>query len=142
MPLVTVEVPSGLGSNRLRAVGVAIHDALVGALAIPDDDDFIAIHDHTPETLRIHPNFLDIERSAEAIVMQITIRERPVETRRALSRALANRLHEHAGVRKEDVFVCLVHVPNENWSSDSERRKSPSVSRSGELTPQRQPDRS
>jgi hypothetical protein len=53
MPLVTVEVPSGLGSNRLRAVGEAIHDALVQALAIPDDDDFIAIHEHTPETLRI-----------------------------------------------------------------------------------------
>jgi hypothetical protein len=66
MPLVTVEVPSGLGSDRLRAIGDAIHDALVQALAIPDDDDFIAIHEHTAETLRIHPSFFGIERSAEA----------------------------------------------------------------------------
>jgi phenylpyruvate tautomerase PptA (4-oxalocrotonate tautomerase family) len=116
MPLVTVDVSSGLGSNRLRAIGEAIHDALVQALSIPDDDDFIAIHEHTAETLRIHPSFFDIERSAEAMLIQITLRERPVETRRALFRALADRLHEDAGVRQEDVFVSLVHVPNENWS--------------------------
>lgn len=116
MPLVTVEVPSALRSGQLRAIGEAIHDALVQALAIPDDDDSIAIHEHTAETLRIHPSFFGIERSAEAMLIQITLRQRPLETRRALFRALANRLHEHAGVRQEDVFVSLVHIPNENWS--------------------------
>lgn len=39
-----------------------------------------------------------------------------MDLKRALYQTIADRLHEHLGVRKEDVFISLVEVTKENWS--------------------------
>ena len=65
----------------------------------------------------IDPAYLGIERSEEAILVQITISAgRTVEMKKALFARIAERLAESPGLRKEDVFVNLVEVAKENWS--------------------------
>ena len=65
----------------------------------------------------IDPAYPGIERSEEAILVQITISAgRTVEMKKALFARIAERLAASPGLRKEDVFVSLVEVAKENWS--------------------------
>ena len=58
-----------------------------------------------------------IKRSEEAIVIQITLNSgRTVDRKRALYRAIAEKLEKDPGLRREDVMINLVEVPRENWS--------------------------
>jgi phenylpyruvate tautomerase PptA (4-oxalocrotonate tautomerase family) len=41
---------------------------------------------------------------------------RTLDQKRALYRALADRLARDPGIRKQDLLVSLVEVPKENWS--------------------------
>ena len=54
-------------------------------------------------------NSLGFSESAEAA-------GRTLDQKRALYRALAEKLAKNPGLRKEDILVNLVEVPKENWS--------------------------
>src|SRR4029077_3586002 len=117
MPLVRISLPAGKSSEYRRGVGEAVHRALVEAAKVPPDDRFQILTEHEPESLVCDRAYLGIERTADCLVVQITLNGgRRVEVKRALSRRLVDLLHEGGGIRREDVFVSLVEVPPENWS--------------------------
>jgi 4-oxalocrotonate tautomerase len=117
MPLARIDLPTGKPPEYGRAVADAVYDAMIATLNVPKDDRFQVISEHTPETLLIHPTYLGIDRSADALVIQITLNEgRTVEVKKAFYKALADGLHERVGLRREDVFINLVEVKKENWS--------------------------
>ena len=63
------------------------------------------------------PTYRGIERSADALIIQLTLNEgRTVEVKKAFYKAVADRLHERLGLRREDVFINLIEVKKENWS--------------------------
>jgi phenylpyruvate tautomerase PptA (4-oxalocrotonate tautomerase family) len=63
------------------------------------------------------PTYLGIERSADALIIQLTLNEgRTVEVKKAFYKAVADGLHERVELRREDVFINLVEVKKENWS--------------------------
>ena len=65
----------------------------------------------------IDQTYLGIERSADAIVVQLTLNEgRDAEVKRGFYRTLADGLRERVGLRPEDLVVNLVEVKRENWS--------------------------
>jgi 4-oxalocrotonate tautomerase len=65
----------------------------------------------------IDQTYLGIERSADAIVVQVTLNEgRDAEVKRGFYRTLAEGLRECVGLRLEDLVVNLVEVKRENWS--------------------------
>ena len=71
----------------------------------------------TPSGLDISPDYLGVSRSADAIVIQITLNAgRTVEVKRAFYAALTAALRERLGLRPEDVTISLVEVAKENWS--------------------------
>jgi 4-oxalocrotonate tautomerase len=117
MPLARIDLPTGKPPEYGRAVAEAVYDAMIATLNVPRDDRFQVISEHTPETLLIHPTYLGIDRSADALIIQITLNEgRTVEIKKAFYKALADGLHERVGLRREDVFINLVEVKKENWS--------------------------
>lgn len=117
MPLVRVSVPAGNGAAYLAAIGESIHRAMVETINIPPGDRFQIFTEHEKGTLVIDPAYLAIQRSEEAILVQITISAgRSVQLKKALFARIAERLGESPGLRKEDVVVNLVEVANENWS--------------------------
>jgi phenylpyruvate tautomerase PptA (4-oxalocrotonate tautomerase family) len=117
MPLVRIDLPEGRPAEYRRAVGDVIYEAIIGVLKAPQDDRFMVITEHPDGGLDIDPGYLGIERSADAIVIQVTLNEgRDTGTKRAFYRAVADGLHERAGMRREDVFISLVEVKKENWS--------------------------
>ena len=120
MPLVRVELPAGKPAEYRAAVGQAIQQAMHAALKVPLGERFHIFTEHAPGDLLIDRIYLGIERSANAIVVQVTLNEgRDAEVKRGFYKTLADRLHERIGLRPEDLVVNLVEVKRENWSFGS-----------------------
>ena len=117
MPLVRISLRSGKSPSFLESIGEAIHQAMVETINVPPDDRFQIFSEHSPEALVCDPGYLGIERSEDAIVIQITLNAgRTLEKKRALYRTIAEKLGRDPGLRKEDILINLVEVPKENWS--------------------------
>ena len=117
MPLARIDLPAGKPAPYGRAVADVVYEAMVATLNAPKDDRFQVISAHTPESLLIGPSYLGIERSADALIIQLTLNEgRTIEAKKAFYKAVADGLHARVGLRREDVFINLVEVKKENWS--------------------------
>jgi phenylpyruvate tautomerase PptA (4-oxalocrotonate tautomerase family) len=117
MPLARIDLPAGKPADYRSAVGDTVYQAMIRVLNVPKDDRFQVIAEHSVADLVIDPNYLGIHRSADAIVIQVTLNEgRTVEMKKAFYKAIADGLHERLGLRREDVFINLVEVKKENWS--------------------------
>jgi phenylpyruvate tautomerase PptA (4-oxalocrotonate tautomerase family) len=90
---------------------------MVETINVPADDRFQIFTEHGVEGLVCDRRYLGIERSDDALIIQITLNTgRTLDQKRALYRALADKLARDPGLRKEDLLVSLVEVPKENWS--------------------------
>jgi phenylpyruvate tautomerase PptA (4-oxalocrotonate tautomerase family) len=117
MPLVRIALRAGKPPAYLAAVGDSIHHAMTETINVPAGDKFQIFTEHQPGTIAIDPAYLGIQRSEEAILVQITISAgRTLDMKKALFARIADRLAKSPGMRKEDVFVNLVEVAKENWS--------------------------
>jgi 4-oxalocrotonate tautomerase len=117
MPLVRVSLRKGKSPSYLESIGEAVHRAMVETINVPADDRFQIFTEHSVEELVYDPGYLGIQRSEDLVVIQITLNAgRTLDQKRALYRALAEKLAKDPGLRSEDVLVGLVEVPKENWS--------------------------
>src|ERR1700681_3990841 len=117
MPLARIDLPAGKPADYGRAVADVVYEAMIATLNAPANDRFQVISEHAPATLLIDPTYLGIERSAGALIIQLTLSEgRTIEAKKAFYKAVADGLHERVGLRREDVFINLVEVKKENWS--------------------------
>ena len=117
MPFVRIDLPTGKARGYGVAVGDVVYSAMIATLGVPRDDRFQVITEHAAEDLIINPTYLGIERSEDALVIQITLNEgRTVEVKKAFYKAVADGLMQRIGLRREDVLINLVEVKKENWS--------------------------
>jgi 4-oxalocrotonate tautomerase len=117
VPLARIDLPSGKAAEYHSAVGDIVYQAMISVLNVPKDDRFQVIAEHRAPNLVIDPNYLGIQRSANAMLIQVTLNEgRSLEMKKAFYKAVADGLHERLGLRREDVFISLVEVKKENWS--------------------------
>jgi len=117
MPIARIDLPAGKTAEYHRAVGDIVYEAMITALNVPKDDRFQIIAEHAAADLIIDSDYLGIHRTANAIVIQVTLNEgRTLEVKKALYKALADGLHLRLGLRREDVLINLVEVKKENWS--------------------------
>lgn len=117
MPLVRITLQTGRPPAVLRAIGEAIHGALVSAIGAPAEGRFQVFDERPPGSLVFPPSYLGVPKSEGLVILQITMNlGRTLEQKKALYAQLAERLGRDAGVRPEDLIVSLVEVPRENWS--------------------------
>ena len=117
MPLARIDVPAGKPAGYGRSVADVVYEAMIATLNAPEGDRFQVVTEHTKETLLIDPAYLGIERSADALIIQLVLNEgRTVEVKKAFYKAVADGLHDRLGLRREDVFINLVEVKKENGS--------------------------
>jgi 4-oxalocrotonate tautomerase len=134
MPLVRIDVPNSTPPTQRRAIADVVYAAMRETLNVPQNDRFQIVAGHAAGDLIIDPTYLDIARSAAAIIIQVTLNEgRTLEMKKAFYKAVADGAHEKAGLRREDVFINLVEVKKENWSFGNgvaqlaEARRGPSL---------------
>jgi len=90
---------------------------MIRVLNVPKDDRFQVIIEHGRSEPVIDSDYLGIHRTADAIIIQITLNEgRTTEIKKKFYQALADGLHRQVGLRREDVVINLVEVKKENWS--------------------------
>jgi len=117
MPLVRIDLVAGKPAEYRRTIGEVVYDAMIKAINVPRDDRFQIITEHAPDQFIVDANYLGIRRSADCVILQITLNDgRTVEQKRAFYKAIADSLHERLKLRREDVFINLVEVRKENWS--------------------------
>ena len=117
MPFARIDVPAGKSADYRSVIGDVVYNALISALKAPKDDRFQVITEHPTGGLVIDPTYLGIQRTENAIIIQVTLNEgRTLDVKRAFYKAVADGLHERLGLRREDVVINLVEVKKENWS--------------------------
>ena len=117
MPFARIDLIQGKSADYRRTIGDVVYEAIVSALGAPKDDRFQAITEHAPENFIIDPTYLGITRTADCVVIQLTLNSgRSTEQKRNFYKQVADGLHERLGLRREDVFINLVEVVKENWS--------------------------
>ena len=116
MPLVRIDLRKGKQAAYREAISTVVHEALV-SVGVPKDDRFQLIAEHDSENFVFDQTYLDIRRSEDLVIIQITWNEgRTVEQKKALYKAIADGLAASLSLRLEDVFIALVEVKKENWS--------------------------
>jgi 4-oxalocrotonate tautomerase len=116
MPLVRIDLRKGKDAAYRQQVGRVVYEALV-SVGVPKNDRFQVIGEHEAGNFLFDPDYLDIHRSNDLVIIQITWSEgRTVEQKKALYEAIVNGLSAALGIRPEDVFINLVEVKKENWS--------------------------
>ena len=118
MPVFHAHIPKGRFLKEQKiAIGNALNQSLVEALNIPRGDRFVMISEHGDDELFIDPTFMEMNRTANAMIITVLIGEhRPSSDKKALLAAITRLLEKAAGISPDDVFVALVPVPNENFS--------------------------
>jgi Tautomerase enzyme len=85
MPLVRIDLRKGKQDAYRGAISRVVHEALV-SVGVPKDDRFQVINEHDSENFVFDLNYLDIRRSEDLVIIQITWNEgRTVEQKKALS---------------------------------------------------------
>ena len=117
MPFTRIALREGQSAAYRAALVDGVHRALMRTFNVPEDDIFMVVTEHAPENFVFGRHYLDIERSDDLVMIQITANNtRTLEQKQALYRTIADNLAAQTGVRPQDVFISLVEVLKEDWS--------------------------
>ncbi|HEY2121072.1 MAG TPA: tautomerase family protein [Candidatus Acidoferrum sp.] len=117
MPLVRIDLRSGTSPQYRKAIGDGVHQAMIDALAIPPEDHFQVVSQHSPDGLVYDPQYLGVQRSDKVVFIQITMSTgRKPQQKRKLYKRIVEHLSASPGLRPQDVLINLVEVSWENWS--------------------------
>ncbi|TQV77820.1 tautomerase family protein [Denitrobaculum tricleocarpae] len=117
MPLTRIAMKRGKSADYQRKIMDQVYQALCETFDVPEDDRFMTISEHGDATFDFGKNYLDIDRSDDLLLIQLTVSNtRNLEQKQALFARIVKRLTETPGLRPEDIFINLVEVPKENWS--------------------------
>jgi len=117
MPLVHISLLKGKSREHIRAISDGVHQSLIEAFNIPPDDRFQLIHQHEPDDFIYDTDYLGIHRSPDVVFIHITAGNwRNTATKKALYKAVADRLTRSPGLRREDVQVILSSNERDEWS--------------------------
>jgi phenylpyruvate tautomerase PptA (4-oxalocrotonate tautomerase family) len=117
MPLVRISLREGKSEQYRRALGDAVHQAMVEAIDAPPQDRFQIITEHSANNLIYDPIYLGVERSDNIVIVQITLSagRKPAQKRKLFQR-MAEIMAKNPGLRPQDLMISLVEVAWENWS--------------------------
>ncbi len=116
MPLVRIDVVEGRSADQLKAILNATHNALVAAFRIPERDRYQVLNEHAASGFIVEDTGLNIERSENRILVQITTRPRPRRAKQAFYYLLCESLQKECGIEASDVVVSMVTNADEDWS--------------------------
>jgi phenylpyruvate tautomerase PptA (4-oxalocrotonate tautomerase family) len=117
MPLVYISLLKGKPRDYIRAISDGIHQALIDTYNVPPGDRFQLIRQHEPEEFVYDADYLGIHRTDDVVFIHIVAGNwRDTATKKALYGAIADRLAEKPGLRREDVQVILSPNARDEWS--------------------------
>lgn len=117
MPLTRISLRRGRSPEDCKEIMNQTYLAMRETFDVPDEDRFMMLHEHEAHQFDYGPDYLDIHRTDNLVIIQITANDtRTTDQKKALYSDICKRLAASPGVRPEDVFISLVEVSKENWS--------------------------
>ncbi|HVJ33452.1 MAG TPA: tautomerase family protein [Terriglobia bacterium] len=118
MPVFDAHVPKGrFTPDQKRLLADALTQSLVQALQLPEGDRFISITEHGDGELHLHPTYMDMQRTDNAMIISVLLGpHHPLENKRRLAASINKLVVEALGVSPDDIFVAIIPVPRENFS--------------------------
>lgn len=117
MPIVRTNVRNDTNAATRQQIVQGIHQALVEAIGMPEDELFNFISAYAPEDYVYSRSFNGIARSDRLVVVEITMRRgRSDAMKRALYAGIAANLEAMAGISPKDVFIVLHENDYSDWS--------------------------
>lgn len=111
MPIVRVEIIAGKSSSYKRAVLDGIHEALVEALKIPEDDRNQILNEHPAGNFERRTGRTD----KFTIIEIIMFKGRSVEAKRSLYQHIVNNLGQNPGIDGNEILIVINEPSLENW---------------------------
>jgi phenylpyruvate tautomerase PptA (4-oxalocrotonate tautomerase family) len=117
MPFARIDLNKGKSAAYRATVADVVYEGIVGVLKAPDGDRFIVVNEHEPENLIYDRTFLDMDRSPDFILIQVTSTVgNSKDLKFAFYRQIADDLNQKLGVRSDDIMINMVFVDKEDWS--------------------------
>lgn len=118
MPVFEAHIPANrYSADQKRALADALNQSLVQGLDIPEGDRFIMISEHGDDELFLHPTFMGMERTGDAMFITVFIgAHRPLEDKQSVAKHINELSAEALGISPDDIFITLVPVPNDGFS--------------------------
>lgn len=117
MPLVRVSLLRGKPRAYRAAILDNIYQALRECFNVPEEDRFMVLTEHEPEELVFSRSYMNIARSEDFVLIQITVSNTRTQTQKnALFARIVERLQGDPGMRPEDVMISLLEGDKGNWS--------------------------
>lgn len=82
----------------------------------PEGDRYQIVNQHEDYEMQILDTGLGVERTENVLVFTIVTRPRTQSEKTNFYQKLADTLHEHTDIRKEDIMISLVENTDEDWS--------------------------
>ena len=117
MPLVRIALRRGKSAAHIAALRNGIYAAMRESFGVPENDRFILVSQHDADEFDYDPNYLDMARSDDLVIVQIACNNtRGVEQKQAFYKSVMEKLVADPGLRPQDVLINLLETAKENWS--------------------------
>jgi phenylpyruvate tautomerase PptA (4-oxalocrotonate tautomerase family) len=116
MPLLRIDVIEGRSEAELKELLDAIHSAMLAALKVPERDRYQIVHQHPAAEMKIEDTGLNIPRTEQVVMVQVTTRPRTRLEKQNFYELLCQELLRRCGVKASDIFVAITQNADEDWS--------------------------
>lgn len=117
MPFIRTSVHHGTSAVDRAAIVQGIHQALIEAIGMPQDELFNIVSSYQSEDFFFSKTFNGYARSDRPVVIEITMRRgRSDAMKKELYRLIAQKLHTQAQVERSDVFIFVHENDYSDWS--------------------------
>ena len=117
MPFIRTAVPQETNQATRELIVASIHNALVSAIGMPEDELFNLLSDYTADSFMFSRSFNGIARSDKVICIEITMRRgRSDAMKKAMYAAIAANLAKRADISPKDVFIFTHENDYSDWS--------------------------
>lgn len=117
MPMTRIFMKAGRSGEFKKKLMHELYLAMHESFDVPADDYFMSITEHDDETFYVSKDYMNIERSDDMVMIEITAKHgRTSEQKKELFKLISQRLSKNLEMREEDIFITIVENKAENWS--------------------------
>jgi hypothetical protein len=116
MPLLRFDLIEGRSKSELKSLLDAAHRAMLAAFKVPERDRYQIVHEHKRSRMIVEDTGLDIPRTDDVVMLQVTTRPRGRAAKELFYRLLVEELERSCGIAPSDVMVSMVENTDEDWS--------------------------
>lgn len=106
----------GREESEIKKILDISYRVMLETFGAPEGDRYQIVNQHEDYEMQILDTGLGVERTKNVLVFTIVTRPRTQNEKTNFYQNLADTLHEHTDIRKEDIMISLVENTDEDWS--------------------------